>query len=95
MANITLTGNAYIVARNVAVTFAEIAANSEGSINLTVNEAEVGMVPVVALRTALDAGLVQKQAPYISALNTVTLVFANITAAPITGTTTTADIVVL
>lgn len=87
---------AFAAIQQVSITFAEVtAASDSAAINITVYGARVGQTPIVTLRAALEAGIVYKQPPFVSAPNTVTLYLHNNTVGDVTPAAQTADIIIL
>lgn len=82
MPSTTITSNTYVgPLKSIAVTFSEIntTTNSaaDSTTNVTVTGAQIGMIPVVSFVNALDAGVVVKQPPIVTALNQISIYLFN------------------
>lgn len=97
MANPIVCGT-YASVLSATVTLPTTAANTDSdAINITVEGAKIGDMPIVILRSAFVAGVTIKQPAYVSAADTVTFKFHNHTGAEVYSTpgSATADIVLL
>lgn len=93
MATPTLCTKSYVQTQtNVDVTFSAINANTEATVAITLKGARVGMMPIVRWRTAMDAGIIERTDPIVTAADTITVYLRNITASPITPTANSADV---
>lgn len=77
----------YAAAITATVTLPTTAATTESSaINITVEGAKIGQMPIVILRSGLTAGVLITQPAYVSAADTVTFKFYNTTGSQVYGT---------
>ena len=86
-----------IVAKNATVALSgmgSVAGLGTGTATLTVKLVRVAMVPKIAYRSAIKAGFVQTQPPWVSANDTISFALTNMTAGALTPDDVTADIIV-
>jgi hypothetical protein len=87
MANETKVGSPGILAMNFSAdltSLGAISAGAVGTLTVTVPTLEIGMLPRITMRAAIDIGLCMVQPPWVSAADTLKIAFLNPTASPIT-----------
>ncbi len=76
----------------VTVTFTAITNGADSSaLTITAKGAQIGMFADIRFRAVLEAGIIMKQPPIVTAADTITFYLYNTTGAPVTPASQTVD----